>query len=410
MGRRRKGTGTLKRSTARGYLTLIPQVVRGGVRHLTPEGGVAVGRRDQYTRQEWDKRLKQATATATARLDRLVRRLDAGDVPDPTRERRTLDDEGTAWLGELETNRSRSYAIYEGTWRLHVRTDPIGATLLRELRRDHLADWQARLARAGASDSRRRYALERVLQVCRRVAGPAFPVLAELVKPGALRGLKPDAPPVETIPLTTEEMTMLLAHGLTVDTWGTLFAVCVYASARIGEACGLRRRDVDPFRRTLTLAQQVLHSTTDLGVTKGKRSRTVPVDADLIGLLITHMSQSASRGQPARPDDLVFQVRASRGPLKGRWSPISYSVASKAFEKIGRDAGLDLGYGTHRLRHGSAMLALAGGASVPSLQRVLGHTDVRTTMLYLGHAAETMDRRGAEAIGDALRTPHRSPP
>lgn len=403
MPRRRKGTGTIKRSLARGYLTLIPQVVRGGVRHLCPEGGVAVGVRAHYTRAEWAARLKQATATATDRLDRLVRRLDQGDVPDPARERRTLDDEGTAWLAELETNRSRSHAVYESTWRLHVRADAIGAVLLRDLRRDHLADWQARLARGGASDHRRRYALERVLQVCRRVAGPAFPALAELVKPRALKGLKPDVAAAETIPLTTEEMTALLAHGLTVGTWGVLFAVCVYASARIGEACGLRRRDVDPFRKTLTIAQQVIHSTTDLGATKGKRARTVPVDDDLIALLLEHMRRAASAGQPARPDDLVFQVRATRGALKGRWSPISYSVASKAFEKMGRDAGLDLAYSTHRLRHGSAMLSLAGGASLPSLQRVLGHQDIRTTMRYVGHAAEALDRRGAEAIGDALR-------
>lgn len=401
MGRRRKGTGTIKKSTARGFLTLVPQVVRAGVTHAAE--GVAVGRRADYTRAEWDKRLRQATLVATDRLDHLVRRLDLGDVPDPARERRTLGAEGTAWLAELETNASRSHVVYESTWRRHVQGDPIAAVPLRELRRDHLAEWQARLAAAGVSDARRLYALERVLQVCRRVAGPAFPVLAELVKPRALRGLKPEHVAAETEPLSDEAMVALLAHALTVETWGVLFAVCAYASARIGEACGLRRRDVDPFRAQLTLAQQVLHSTTRLAPTKSKRARTVPVDADLIALLTAHMQRAAAAGQPAGPDDLVFQVKATRGPLKGSWSPISYSVASKALERLATQAGLDVGYATHRLRHGAAMLALEGGASLPSLQRVLGHADVRTTMRYAGHAREAMDRRAAEAVGRALR-------
>jgi integrase len=129
---------------------------------------------------------------------------------------------------------------------------------------------------------------------------------------------------------------------------GGVVEVCLFAKTRIGEACGLRWRDVDPFGETLTVAQQI--------VDRRKHDAT-----------------------------------------------ITYSRARKALEKLTEAAGLGASGAAHRLKHTSAMISVVAGTPIPVLQRALRHRNVQTTMVHAGHPDEALAREDARAGGRRLR-------
>ena len=55
---------------------------------------------------------------------------------------------------------------------------------------------------------------------------------------------------------------------------------------------------------------------------------------------------------------------------------------SKKFKKACRDAGIEEGIHFHCLRHGAATRMINNGAPVPSVQKIMGHASIKTTMIY----------------------------
>lgn len=93
--------------------------------------------------------------------------------------------------------------------------------------------------------------------------------------------------------------------------------------------------------------------------TKSKKVRNVPIEEDLARQLREHHREHGSDGR-------IFEYA---------WG---------AFREAVERAGIDLPEGqmAHVLRHSFASHFIAGGGNIVALQRLLGHSDLKTTMRY----------------------------
>jgi integrase len=143
--------------------------------------------------------------------------------------------------------------------------------------------------------------------------------------------------------------------------------------------------DVDPLRRRLNVARSVTEVAGRMvfGEPKSHHARSVPVPRGLA-------EELAAACVRKRPDDLIFTAPEGGVLMLRNWR-------RRVFEPAAQVAGLD-GLTPHGLRHTAASLAVAAGANVKAVQRMLGHASaVMTLDVYAGLFDDDLD-----AVADRL--------
>ena len=210
---------------------------------------------------------------------------------------------------------------------------------------------------------------------------------------GVVRARRPKRLPVV---LTADEVSRVMTD-LTGDKW--LIATLLYGGGlRLLEALGLRVKDLDFERGEITVREG-----------KGDKDRVTmlpqvvnhPLQDHLQRVLAIHRQDLAEGyGRVELPHALARKYpNANREwrwqfvfPQEHRWvnhqtgqqgrHHVHESLVQKAVSQAVRKAGLTNRVTCHTFRHSFATHLLADGYDIRTVQELLGHKDVRTTMIY----------------------------
>ena len=177
-----------------------------------------------------------------------------------------------------------------------------------------------------------------------------------------------------------------------------LILVAGVLGLRWGEAVGLRVRDVDFLRRTVTVAE-VVEETAGLVeiVSEAKTAaglRTLSAPAFLIDELADHLA--VHRRDVAALDDVLIFVGPRGGVLRRRF-------ADRVFAPAVKRAKLDPSLTFHGLRHAAITTMVELGVHPRVMQGRAGHATAKLTMELYAHVPEEADRQTAAALDRLYR-------
>ena len=256
------------------------------------------------------------------------------------------------------------------------------------------------------SVSTHRQALSALLFLYRQVFGQNLAWLDEIERPQR----KPRLPEV----LTMAEVRAVL--GLLEGTHSVLAQMLYGTGLRITEALQMRSKDIDFDRRAIVVR-----------CGKGGKDRVVMLPASLVDALKLQLQRAhglwqadvrAGQAGVQMPDALerkypragaswawfwVFpQADLSACPRTGvvRRHHVFDQTFQRGFKRALQQAGIDRPATPHTLRHSFATHLLQAGTDIRTVQKLLGHSDVSTTMVYT-HGLDVADGKVRSPL-DAL--------
>jgi integron integrase len=258
----------------------------------------------------------------------------------------------------------------------------------RDLGETEVTSFLSSLAAAGSSASTQNQALSAILFLYGVVLGQRLGWMNDIV-----RARRPVRLPVV---LSRDEVASLLSR-LRGDVW--LMAALLYgAGLRLLECAELRVKDLDFDRGELVVRDG-----------KGGKDRVTMLPAALRGPLREHLGRvkaqheadvAAGRGSVALPGALRVKYPGASVEWAWQWvfpatrfyidrvtgerrrHHLHESVLQRAVKDAARAAGIWRPATCHSLRHSFATHLLEAGYDIRTIQELLGHRDVSTTMIY----------------------------
>ncbi|MBP3142256.1 phage integrase [Aliivibrio fischeri] len=169
--------------------------------------------------------------------------------------------------------------------------------------------------------------------------------IKEWLQPNPIHGIKKIKKNERELAFLThkqiDELLKIIDKSPIADQLAAIFKICLSTGARIMEAVNLQGSQISPYKITFTQ-------------TKGKKNRTVPISEELYSEIYK--------------------------PTSGRIFTCSYGSTHKWLTTAFPD--LPKGQATHVLRHTFASHFMMNGGNIIVLQKILGHVDIKQTMVY----------------------------
>ena len=189
--------------------------------------------------------------------------------------------------------------------------------------------------------------------------------------------------------LNKEQLDRFIAEVDKDEIWRDFFYTELTTGLRRGEICGLKWRDFDEKRGTLSICRNATAKKgggVSIGGTKTDTgNRLIYLPESTVKLLKVRKKQALTEWifpNPYRPED-----------------PMLPNSAYHKLKKILKSAGLP-SIRFHDLRHTFATHALTSGVDGKTLSKILGHTNASFTLDTYTHVTSDMQERAANIVGN----------
>lgn len=315
----------------------------------------------------------------------------------------TLDQWYYTWLFDFKIKELKpsTFFVYESVYRNYIKNTDIGRIKLLELRTTHLQRYYNRL-------------LDEIeISNVNRINSKIKPCLAEAERQGYIQKnwckfvtLPKNKKEQEINVFTKEEQNEFMAaikgHDLEL-----LYIVTLGTGLRIGEVLGLKWSDISFKDNTLTV-NRIVQRITDIkgdgsrhmhiveSTPKTKHSvRTIPIPSNIVSKLKNHKKNQNELilllGNDYHNNDYVFCDKLG--------NVLDPNRPNKTLARILKNNNIK-NISFHGLRHTYATRLFEAGVPPKTVQALLGHTDIQTTMNIYTHVMEATKLEAIEKIND----------
>jgi integrase len=190
--------------------------------------------------------------------------------------------------------------------------------------------------------------------------------------------------------LTVDEF-CLFAENLS-QPFRTIASLCACLGLRISECLALKWSDVDWLNKKLRVERGIVAQQVD-DVKSEESRKQLTMHHDLLAVVQSWKQAAQFTGA----EDWMFASPVQLGRL-----PWSYDQIWRVYQKAGKAAGVG-GLGTHSLRHTYRSWLDSLGTPVGVQQKLMRHTDVRTTMRYGDAFTSDMAEAHGKIVSLALK-------
>lgn len=172
----------------------------------------------------------------------------------------------------------------------------------------------------------------------------------------------------------------------------TMAQIAVCFGLRVSELLALQWRDVDWLNEKLNIERAIVMQNVDEVKTVASRKQ-MSIAQELLDVLKQWRRQTEFSAE----SDWIFSSPVQIGRL-----PISYSWYERKLKEAAERAGIG-SIGTHTMRHSYRSWLDAVGTPIAVQQRMMRHTDIRTTLnIYGDVVTDEMSEAHAKVVGLAL--------
>ncbi|MGQ7890657.1 tyrosine-type recombinase/integrase [Paenibacillus sp. WC2504] len=140
---------------------------------------------------------------------------------------------------------------------------------------------------------------------------------------------------------------------------------------RISEMLRLRVSDFDIEKKVIQIRQG-----------KGRKDRYVPIFPEIEKIILDYLDLTGIKNWNRNNSDFLFAKNSAISGHSLR-TPITKEAVEKMFRRLCLKLGFTEGYTVHSLRHTFSVSCLKAGMKVEYLSQILGHTDPKTTYVYI---------------------------
>ncbi len=150
--------------------------------------------------------------------------------------------------------------------------------------------------------------------------------------------------------------------------WHTLFCFLIGTGCRVSEAINIRVRDVD-------IEDKIIH----IYKGKGKKDRIIPLYPEVLTLVLQYLNFTGIKKWERNQTGYLF----THGFENERGSKLSIRSIERMVSVICRKLNFLENYTVHSFRHTFAIRCLKAGMKIEYLSQIMGHSDPKTTYIYL---------------------------